>query len=342
MNFVATSVFFAQMAYIENLGVRNVLLSDGRSIEGGMCHSDDNGNGGSLGLGDVRLWIGGSNPQTAPNRQYKDGSVVFSNGNARFDKDGNTTIANLTAKSGSFTGVEVHGSMRSAFTAPSGIGDVDVSDCISLISTGAGNVADPYSLPWDEKQSGRRITLVNWKWGRKVSTGYATIKAKDGKFFFEDGISKDALKMSRQVVELLGYGTANEFYGWIVMRRENIMTVAQYGRCMRALFWGKVRFDEDGLFLHQQWYDGNTSRAEIKRLDIGLYEISFPSDYVSNASALLVMATGFGYANGFPNVPCNATVVRKYNNRFEIMVYCDGLQHDGSFDFFVSNMNDWL
>ena len=79
MNFVATSVFFAQMAYIENLGVRNVLLSDGTTIEGGMCHSDKNDSGGTLGLGDVRLWLGGSNPQTAPNRQYKDGSVVFSN-----------------------------------------------------------------------------------------------------------------------------------------------------------------------------------------------------------------------------------------------------------------------
>lgn len=92
MNFVATSVFFAQMAYIENLGVRNVLLSDGSTIEGGMCHSDINESGDSLGLGDVRLWLGGSNPQTAPNRQYKDGSVVFSNGNAIFDKDGNVTL----------------------------------------------------------------------------------------------------------------------------------------------------------------------------------------------------------------------------------------------------------
>lgn len=92
MNFVATSVFFAQMAYIENLGVRNVLLSDGSTIEGGMCHSDKNDAGGSLGLGDVRFWLGAANPQTAPNRQYKDGSVVFSRGNATFDKDGNIKI----------------------------------------------------------------------------------------------------------------------------------------------------------------------------------------------------------------------------------------------------------
>ena len=104
MQFVATSVFFAQMAYIENLGVRNVLLSDGSTIEGGMCHSDKNDAGGSLGLGDVRFWLGGSNPQTAPNRQYKDGSVVFANGNATFDKDGNVTVRDINAINGIFSG----------------------------------------------------------------------------------------------------------------------------------------------------------------------------------------------------------------------------------------------
>ena len=119
MNFVATSVFFAQMAYIENLGVRNVLLSNGKKIEGGMCYSDDNGNGGKLGLGDVRFWLGGSNPTEGKIRGYYDGKFVAADGkavfdpsgdvtlcggNAKFDKNGNTTIANLTAISGEFNG----------------------------------------------------------------------------------------------------------------------------------------------------------------------------------------------------------------------------------------------
>ena len=119
MNFVATSVFFAQMAYIENLGVRNVLLSDGSTIEGGMCHSDKNDAGGSLGLGDVRFWLGNANPALGKIRGYyngkfvaADGKAVFDpsgnvtlcGGNAKFDKNGNTTIANLTATSGKFTG----------------------------------------------------------------------------------------------------------------------------------------------------------------------------------------------------------------------------------------------
>ena len=119
MNFVATSVFFAQMAYIENIGVRNVLLSNGKEIEGGMCYSDDNGNKGSLGLGDVRFWLGAANPALGKIRGYyngkfvaADGKAVFDpsgdvtlcGGNAKFDKNGNTTIANLTATSGKFTG----------------------------------------------------------------------------------------------------------------------------------------------------------------------------------------------------------------------------------------------
>lgn len=124
MNFVATSVFFAQMAYIENLGVRNVLLSDGSTIEGGMCHSDKNDAGGSLGLGDVRFWLGNANPALGKIRGYyngkfvaADGKAVFDSsgdvtlcgGNAKFDKNGNTTINNLTAANGRFTGADVEG-----------------------------------------------------------------------------------------------------------------------------------------------------------------------------------------------------------------------------------------
>lgn len=369
MQFVATSVFFAQMAYVENLGVRNVLLSDGSTIEGGMCHSDKNDAGGSLGLGDVRFWLGAANPALGKIRGYKDGKfvaadgkavfdpsgdVILCGGNAKFDKNGNTTIANLTATSGSFTGevnatsgkftdVEVNGSMRSSFTAPSGISDVDVSDCISLISTGVGTVADEYNLPWKAKQSGRRISIVNWKWNGQTSTGFASIKAPTGKYFFEDGIQKSELKLSRQAVELLGYGTSDEFYGWIVLRRENIMTVYQYGKCQRVLFWGSVRCSSSTSYsLTQAWYDGTNDKARLERKQEGLYRISFPDGIIADASHLLVMVTGIGYIAGSSTLPCKATVVAKRSNGFDVAVSDDETKNDGSFDFFVANIMDWL
>lgn len=368
MQFVATSVFFAQMAYVENLGVRNVLLSDGTTIEGGMCHSDKDENGNSLNLGDVRFWLGHSDPAQGKIRGYKNGTFVAANekawfypsgkvtlcgGNATFDENGNTTIANLNATSGKFTGevnatsgsftnVEVHGSMRSAFTAPSGIGNVDVNDCISLISNGVGSVVDKYSLPWGAEQSGRRISIVNWKWDGLTSTGFASIKAPKGKYFFEDGIQKSELKLSRQAVELLGYGTSGEFYGWIVLRRENIMTAYQYGKCQRVLFWGSVRCSSASSFsLTQVWYDGNENRAKLSRVKEGLYEISLPSDYISDASKLLVMVTGFGYVAGSDKYPCKATVVNKTSSSFQVAVSDDFTMNDGNFDFFVANLGDW-
>lgn len=369
MQFVATSVFFAQMAYVENLGVRNVLLSDGSTIEGGMCHSDKNDAGGSLGLGDVRFWLGAANPALGKIRGYKDGKFVAADGkavfdpsgdvtlcggNAKFDRNGNTTIANLNATSGKFTGevnatsgkftdVEVNGSMRSSFTAPSGISDVDVSDCISLISTGVGTVADEYNLPWKAKQSGRRISIVNWKWNGQTSTGFASIKAPTGKYFFEDGIQKSELKLSRQAVELLGYGTSDEFYGWIVLRRENIMTVYQYGKCQRVLFWGSVRCSSSTSYsLTQAWYDGTNDKARLERKQEGLYRISFPDGIIADASHLLVMVTGIGYIAGSSTLPCKATVVAKRSNGFDVAVSDDETKNDGSFDFFVANIMDWL
>ena len=368
MQFVATSVFFAQMAYVENLGVRNVLLSDGSTIEGGMCYSDKDENGNSLNLGNVRFWLGSSSPSSGTIRGYKDGTfvaangkaqfypsgkVTLCNGNATFDENGNTTIANLNATSGKFTGevnatsgkftdVEVNGSMRSTFTAPSGISDVDVSDCISLISTGVGTVADEYNLPWNAKQSGRRISIVNWKWNGQTSTGFASIKAPTGKYFFEDGIQKSELKLSRQAVELLGYGTSDEFYGWIVLRRENIMTVYQYGKCQRVLFWGSVRCSSSTSYsLTQAWYDGTNDKARLERKEEGLYRISFPDGIIADASHLLVMVTGIGYVAGSSTLPCKATVVAKRSNGFDVAVSDDETKNDGSFDFFVANLGDW-
>lgn len=367
MQFVATSVFFAQMAYIENLGVRNVLLSDGSTIEGGMCYSDKDENGNSLNLGNVRFWLGSSSPSSGTIRGYKDGTFVAANGkaqfypsgrvtlcggNATFDENGNTTIANLNATSskftgevnatsGSFTNVEVHGSMRSAFTQPTDSFNKNISDCISLVSRNDGWIYE-YPLPWDVKQSGRRISIVNWKWGEQTSTGAASISAPTGKYFFENGIQTTKLNLSREVVELLGYGTPTEFYGWIVLRRENIMTKRKYGRYQRVLFWGSVRCSSSTSYsLSQSWYNRSKTGATLSRIEEGLYEISFPSGYISDASKLLVMVTGFGYVAGSNNYPCKATVVNKTSTSFQVAVSDDYTKNDGNFDFFVANLGDW-
>ena len=253
MNFVATSVFFAQMAYIENLGVRNVLLSNGKKIEGGMCYSDVDESGHELGLGDVRFWLGSEKPSSGTIRGYSDGTFVAANGTAEFrssgevslcggkatfDKDGNIKINNLTARNGNFSGevyaskgtfdngtftnVKVNGSMRCTFQQPNAATFYkDVNDNVSLI---VPNIPQQYQyeLPSDKGQSGRRITIVNWKWDNYTYTKPATVTAGLSVGFYENGIAKYSLTIGREVVELLGYGTPDKFYGWIVLRRVNL------------------------------------------------------------------------------------------------------------------------
>ena len=233
MNFVATSVFFAQMAYIENLGVRNVLLSKDNKIEGGMCCSDD-----SLGLGDIRFWLGSSSPSSGKIIGYKDGSFVLAGGEARFDSEGNASINNLTARNGNFSGevyaskgtfdngtftnVKISGSMRCAFQQPNAATfHEDVNDNVSLIVPNTSQQYQ-YELPYDPGQSGRRITIVNWKWDNYTYTKPATVTAGLIEGFYENGVAKASITIGREVVELLGYGTPDKFYGWIVLRRENL------------------------------------------------------------------------------------------------------------------------
>lgn len=267
-------------------------------------------------------------------------TTIYHNGKLKAQNAEITGEVNATK--GKFSNVEINGSLRSAFTAPSDSFDVNINDCISLISEGGGWLY-AYSLPWDVKQSGRRISIVNWKWNSYTSQGYASISAPSGKYFFEDGVQKSELKLSRQVVELLGYGTANQFYGWIVMRRENVMTTYQYGRCQRVLFWGSVRCSSSSSYqLTQAWYDGTNNKASLTRLGEGWYRITFPSGIIAEPSALLVMCTGWGFVAGSSTSPCKPTIISKTKTSFDIVVSDDASRNDGSFDFFVANLNDWL
>ena len=192
MNFVATSVFFAQMAYIENLGVRNVLLSNGKTIEGGMCYSDVDESGHELGLDDVRFWLGSESPALGKIRGYKDGKFVAANGkavfdssgdvtlcggNAKFDKNGNTTIANLTATNGNFTGVVNATSGKFSGELQSNTGKVggfslSSSSLEAVKSTGQKLFLSPSLLKFSDNSSGTRDIFI----GSNVMTAYSAAK----------------------------------------------------------------------------------------------------------------------------------------------------------------------
>lgn len=254
-------------------------------------------------------------------------------------KDGNVTCNSGTFTNGTFTNVKVIGSIRNPFNLANDSFDVDYSDNVAMLSSGGGWL-DAYSMPWDVSQNGRRLTIVNYKWGGTMAQGQAEISAPNGKYFFEDGIQKSKLKVSREIVEMIGYGTTTEFYGWIVLNRIDLMTSQKYGHCLKALAFGTVSGgnSSSNTLITSNTFDG--SELTVARQSEGLYRVFFPSTWFTYTSNCRVILTGRGVCYGASS-PVKATMHSLGNGYFEVVVSDDVTRNDGSFDFIIYNGSDF-
>ena len=257
-----------------------------------------------------------------------DGSGQLAKGNITWDSAGN-----IKAKGGTFTDVKITGSLRNPFSEADDSFDVDYSDNVVLLSSGGGWIT-AYSLPWDLGQSGRRICIVNYRWGNTISSGWAAISAPTGKDFYENGISQSELQMSREVIELMGYGDNKTFFGWIVMRRINMMTTSRYGRNLNVLAQGIVYGTSSGASINYKSFDNGT--LSVSRLDVGKYRINFPSAWGLIVGSYIVNMTG--YLGGL----MKASLLEPGASYFVVEVSDDASRNDGAFSFQIINLNDWL
>lgn len=262
------------------------------------------------------------------------------NGNIIFQaKDGNVTCNSGTFTNGTFTNVKVIGSIRNPFNLANDSFDVDYSDNVAMLSSGGGWL-DAYSMSWDVSQNGRRLTIVNYKWGGTMAQGQAAISAPSGKYFFEDGIRKSELKVSREIVEMIGYGTTTEFYGWIVLNRIDLMASQKYGHCLKALAFGTVSGgnSSSNTSITSNTFDG--SKLTVARQSEGLYRVYFPSTWFTYTSNCRVILTGRGVCYGASS-PVKATMHSLGNGYFDVVVSDDASRNDGSFDFIIYNGSDF-
>lgn len=262
------------------------------------------------------------------------------NGNIIFQaKDGNVTCNSGTFTNGTFTNVKVIGSIRNPFNLANDSFDVDYSDNVAMLSSGGGWL-DAYSMPWDVSQNGRRLTIVNYKWGGTMAQGLAEISAPNGKYFFEDGIQKSKLKVSREIVEMIGYGTTTEFYGWIVLNRIDLMASQKYGHCLKALAFGTVSGgnSSSNTSITSNTFDG--SKLTVARQSEGLYRVFFPNTWFTYTSNCRVILTGRGVCYGASS-PVKATMHSLGNGYFDVVVSDDASRNDGSFDFIIYNGSDF-
>lgn len=262
-----------------------------------------------------------------------DGSGQLAKGNITWDSDGN-----IKANGGTFTDILIQGSLRSPFVRETDSivigGKQSTHDNVVPIASGGGWVTVG-TLEWGVEQSGRRMCIANYRWGSEITSGSIKYSAPTGKYFYEDGTQKKAISLSRECVELMGYGTSTLFYGWIVLNRINLATTSKYGRKLNVLAQGIVTGYSSGASISYKSYD-NASTLSVSRQGIGKYRVNFPSNWGLITGSYIVMMTGYG--SGL----MKATLLEAGTSYFIAEVSDDSSANDGSFMFQIINLNDWL
>jgi hypothetical protein len=262
-----------------------------------------------------------------------DGSGQLAKGNITWDSAGN-----IKANGGTFTDILIQGSLRSPFVRETDAivigGKQSTHDNVVPIASGGGWVTVG-TLEWGVEQSGRRMCIANYRWGSEITTGSIEYSAPSGKYFYEDGTQKKAISLSRECVELMGYGTSTQFYGWIVLNRINLMTTSKYGRKLNVLAQGIVTGSSSGASISYKSYD-NASTLSVSRQGTGKYRVKFPSNWGLITGSYIVMMTGYG--SGL----MKATLLEAGTSYFIAAVSDDSSANDGSFMFQIINLNDWL
>lgn len=261
-----------------------------------------------------------------------DGSGQLAKGNITWDSAGN-----IKANGGTFTDILIQGSLRSPFVRETDSivigGKQSTHDNVVPIASGGGWVTVGI-LEWGVEQSGRRMCIANYRWGSEITTGSIEYSAPSGKYFYEDGTQKKAISLSRECVELMGYGTSTQFYGWIVLNRINLMTTSKYGRKLNVLAQGIVTGYSSGASISYKSYD-NASTLSVSRQGTGKYRVNFPSNWGLITGSYIVMMTGYG--SGL----MKASLLEAGTSYFIAEVSDDSSSNDGSFMFQIINLNDW-
>ena len=267
-----------------------------------------------------------------------DGSGSVANGNFAWDVDGN-----ITAQKGTFKDVEVIGTVKNPFILNDSsiyIGGEDPQmnfnkyDHVVAIR---GSWDEDIPLPWTLDHSGRRVCLVNYKWGSNTTVGTMSITAPSGKYFYEDGISKSTITFSRELVELLGYGDNSTFFGWIVVNRLDLMTSKKYGKNMKFLAQGTVTVSSTSSYsVKYQTFDGST--ITVSRLGKGQYRIYLSSSWNMSGYFQVFLS---GIFSAVDSTPIYATLKALYSYYFDVYTADDSSTNDGSFSFLVVSTGDW-
>ena len=248
-------------------------------------------------------------------------TVIYHNGKLKTKQADITGIINAT--SGKMFDV-VYGKMRSPFIETDSWSAGYTDNFIPFSATGGWQTSQP--LICDKSCSGRRICLCN------PAEGSADIQLTDNNcYFYEDGTKKQEISLNREIVELIGYGTKDKFYGWIVLNRRDFLVNGKYGAFHKVMYQGLVN---DGVMQKQWSYEGKYCKASKEG---NLYRVTLPSSI--GASKYTVILTGVS-TNGTRMV--YACLMGKYDSSFTVYTGDDSSFNDGGFIYQVISIADWV
>lgn len=277
-----------------------------------------------------------------------DGSAAFGHGTIHFAQDGAGHLAggnlhwdaagNLTCRNATLQNIFMTGTTRSPFVAydgnwyyGDGVNEAEAHD--NLTMPGKEGEIGATAFPWDAKQNGRTVSIINHRFRGQLTSGKMSLAAPAGKYFYEDGQLKRKLVLSREYVILKGYGEGTKFYGWIVVHRGDIGTVNRYGSCSKVLYQGWV---ENGRMLKYKSFD--EGMLSCRWSAPGTYEVSFPpgvtipvEDYAVILCGTCIEATR----------EIHGSLMRKSTTGFTVATLEQSLPRDAAFYFHVISMADW-
>jgi hypothetical protein len=323
---IFTSLVIAKNAKIKFLQGNQLLLMDsGNNIVGGLSGFSTDSN-------DIRLWIGGSDPSTAPYRVLEDGSVYATKMHISGDSEFDGIIKLSSSFSGSYTGANIYYlpslTADSVFSLPAG--KEHIGKVCRLFNSSPKNSSYVYKI--------NMCDFMVYSDGSSVamSSYYAILRA-------QETIELTCLKKSESSSgigaewQITSRFSQTDFVNFSDTYRDRTI-----GRFPLVLGIGKLTGTSTGASISGTWWNGKSITSvfqSVTRTSEGNYLIStgaYSSNLLSND--YVVMATGLGTS---PNstAPIKATIKDKGAESFRILLSDDDTVNDGSCEFVIFGGN---
>ena len=313
---IFTSLVIAKNAKIKFLQGNQLLLMDSDGdIVGGLSGFSTDSN-------DVRLWIGGSDPSTAPYRVLEDGSVYATKMHISGDSEFDGIIKLSSSFSGSYTGANIYYlpslTADSVFSLPAG--KEHIGKVCRLFNSSPKNSSYVYKI--------NMCDFMVYSDGSSVamSSYYAILRA-------QETIELTCLKKSES-----SSGIGAEWQITSRFSQTDFYTEGAKGRFPIVLGMGVLTGTGTGVSISGTWWDGRsiTNILFPSRTDKGIYTVTF---FITDIpSGYSVMATGRGQGIEY-NAPIKANIAVQADTYFQIKTCVDASLNDGSCNFIIYGTN---